>query len=65
MKPTPVNLWLSLAVSPFLLSYLGLRSLNHWLMELGQESEEIFRGDRLPLLNIPETDPPNSVNSDQ
>ena len=62
MKTQPIELWLSLAVSPFLLSYLGLGSLNHWLIELGQESEELFRGDRLPLLNIPDQLP---VKSDQ
>jgi len=53
MKTQPIELWLSLAVSPFLLSYLALRSLNHWLIELGQESEELFRGDRLPLPIFP------------
>jgi hypothetical protein len=62
MKPQPIDLWLSLAVSPFLLSYLGLSSINNWLIEVGKDSEEIFRGDRLPLLNIPDQSP---VNSDQ
>ena len=60
MKTQPSELWLSLAVSPFLLSYLGLRSINNWLIEVGKDSEEIFRGDRLPLLNIPEQLPVNS-----
>jgi hypothetical protein len=36
--------------------------MNNWLIEVGKDSEEIFRGDRLPLLNIPDQLP---VNSDQ
>ncbi|CAO5022171.1 hypothetical protein [Microcystis aeruginosa] len=60
MKTKPIELWLSLAVSPLLLSYLALRSLDHWLIELGRESEEVFRGDRLPLLNIADQLPVNS-----
>lgn len=60
MKTQPIELWLSLAVSPLLLSYLALRFLDHWLIELGRESEEVFRGDRLPLLNIADQLPVNS-----
>ncbi len=35
---------------------LAFRSLTQSLIELGQASEEIFRGDRLPILNFPEPD---------
>lgn len=48
------TLWLSLVTSPFLLSLVALQSVVEGLIELGQASEEIFRGDRLPILNIPE-----------
>lgn len=56
MKKSATTLWLSLATSPFLLTYLGLRSVTQWLTEAGKNSEEVFRGDRLPVLNFPESD---------
>ncbi|OKH26857.1 hypothetical protein NIES593_02135 [Hydrococcus rivularis NIES-593] len=52
----PVSLWLSLATTPFVLGMLAFRSLTQSLIELGQASEEVFRGDRLPILNFPEPD---------
>jgi hypothetical protein len=42
----PSTLWLIFAA----------RSLTRSLIELGQASEEVFRGDRLPILNFPEPD---------
>jgi hypothetical protein len=48
------NLWLALATSPFLVGILAARSLNQTLIDIGQASEEILRGDRLPILNFPE-----------
>ena len=51
-----LTLWLSLVTSPFLLSLIVFQSILEGLMELGQASEELFRGDRLPILNIPEED---------
>lgn len=54
MKKSDVNWWLSLSTAPFVLTYLGVQSLSHWLIEMGQASEEVFRGDRLPILNSPE-----------
>lgn len=59
MKKSETTLWLSLATSPFLLAYLGLRSVSDWLTEAGLLSEEVFRGDRLPLLKFPESDSQN------
>ncbi len=55
MKKSPLDGWLSLAVSPFFLTYLGIRSIHEWSIEVGKASEELFRGDRLPVLRIPET----------
>jgi hypothetical protein len=48
------TLWVSLATFPVLLGILAAHSLAENLRELGQASEEIFRGDRLPILNFPE-----------
>jgi hypothetical protein len=55
-SPLPASLWLSLATTPFLLGIVAVRSLTQSLIELGQASEEVFRGDRLPILNFPEPD---------
>lgn len=46
-----VNLSLSLMTFPLLMGLATVNYLHHNLIELGQLSEEIFRGDRLPLLN--------------
>ncbi len=48
------NLWLSLLTPPFLLGLTTIASVTQGLTELGQMSEEIFRGERLPLLNFPD-----------
>lgn len=52
--PNPAALWVSFATVPVLLGILLAHSLAENLKDLGQASEEIFRGDRLPLLNFPE-----------
>jgi hypothetical protein len=44
---------LSLATTPVLVGLWGVRTLNDWLQDLGDISEEIWRGDRLPVLNFP------------
>ena len=44
---------LSLATCPFLVGLLGNKAINELLLEVGLYSEEIFRGDRLPMLNFP------------
>jgi hypothetical protein len=48
------TIWLSLASAPFLLSYLALESLTGTLIEFGLSSEELFRGNRLPILHFPD-----------
>ena len=52
--PNSATIWVSLATVPVLFGILAAHSLAENLRELGQASEEIFRGDRLPLLNFPE-----------
>lgn len=43
---------LSLSTAPLLLVLVGSRALATAFQEMGQTSEEIFRGDRLPVLKI-------------
>ncbi len=47
-------LGLSLATCPFIVSILLLRFLGELLENCGEVSEEIFRAEQLPLLNITE-----------
>lgn len=51
------QLLLSVSTAPLLLVLVGSRALIATLQELGQTSEEIFRGDRLPVLNISSQQP--------
>lgn len=46
-------LGLSIATSPFIISILTLYLLTEFMTELGEASEEIFRSERLPILNFP------------
>ncbi|MBD2258539.1 hypothetical protein [Pseudanabaena sp. FACHB-2040] len=50
----PADLWLSLLTPPLLVGIVGIRSLADALQQVGLASEELFRGDRLPSLTIPE-----------
>jgi hypothetical protein len=45
---------LSCATFPLLLAIGALPCLTKTLVELGEMSEEVFRGDRLPVLSFPE-----------
>ncbi|QDZ39030.1 hypothetical protein FRE64_03205 [Euhalothece natronophila Z-M001] len=51
-KPEQTELALSLLTVPFLGALFGSRSLLDGLTSLGEASEEIFRGDRLPILHL-------------
>ncbi|MGB3695189.1 MAG: hypothetical protein WA865_14835 [Spirulinaceae cyanobacterium] len=44
---------LSFLTMPFLLGVMAADSIAESLIDLGQASEEIFRGDHLPLLHLP------------
>ncbi len=50
------SLLLSAATFPLLVSLDLLKRGSQQLTELGELSEEIFRGDRLPLLPFPKPD---------
>jgi hypothetical protein len=54
MKKLDVNVCLSVATIPVLIGFLAIRATAKALGELGEKSEEVFRGDRLPLLHFPE-----------
>ena len=48
----PTELLLSLSTAPLLLILIGSRAVAVLMREMGQTSEELFRGDRLPILKI-------------
>lgn len=55
--PDLASEWLlGLATAPVLLGLWGARVAGEWLQELSDLSEEIWRGDRLPVLNFPTTE---------
>jgi hypothetical protein len=49
---SPTQLLLSLGAVPLLAVLVGGKALEKLMQEMGQASEEIFRGDRLPILKI-------------
>ncbi len=52
----PSNWLLSLATAPLLVGLVGSRLISNFILELSESSEEILRGDRLPVLHFPETE---------
>lgn len=48
----PCEMILAVSTLPAILSLLAMRTLADAAIGIGQASEEIFRGDRLPVLNI-------------
>jgi hypothetical protein len=64
ISKAPVKLLVSIATVPTLTAIVGLRALLQQVQALANNSEEIFRGDRLPLLPFPEPSAqPSSPNS--
>ncbi|WP_233746116.1 hypothetical protein [Leptodesmis sichuanensis] len=57
----PVDLLISLTTVPLLVGLVGTKALTQVAQELGQLSEEVFRGDRLPLLKFPSQ--PSSIDT--
>jgi hypothetical protein len=65
ISQAPVKLLVSIATVPTLAAIVGLQAILLQVQTLANNSEEIFRGDRLPLLPFPEpfpepSQPPNS-----
>ena len=51
--PVSAEFLISLATGPMLLGILSVKSLSEFVQQIGVASEEIFRGDRLPVLTMP------------
>jgi len=51
------ELLLSLATGPMIVGVISLNTIGSWLQQVGEASEEVFRGDRLPILPFPDTPP--------
>ncbi len=51
------TIWLSIVTGPCLLTVMTAQSLLENLQEVGKASEEVFRGERLPILKFPENQP--------
>lgn len=51
-SPLPSDLLLSLSTAPVLLGIVSLHALGRLTVELGEVSEELLRGDRLPVLHF-------------
>jgi hypothetical protein len=54
------SLLISLAATPWLVTIVTLKAANGFLEQLGLASEEIFRGDRLPVLHLPASETPKA-----
>lgn len=53
--PIPSDILLSLAALPMLGGLLVVSSAAKFVVSIGVESEEVFRGSRLPVLNFPQS----------
>ena len=47
------SLLVSLAATPWLLTIVAIQATSQMLEQIGLSSEEIFRGDRLPVIHMP------------
>lgn len=56
----PTKILLSLSTAPLLVLLIGSKALAEVMRDMGQATEEIFRGDRLPILKISQTSHPRS-----
>jgi hypothetical protein len=54
LDSTSLLFGISVASVPSLLVFVVMQSVSHHLEQLGVGSEEVFRGDRLPILPFPD-----------
>jgi hypothetical protein len=54
MSVVPPSLLVSLAATPWLVTIVTVHAAGGFLEQLGLTSEEMFRGDRLPVLRLPD-----------
>ncbi|MGC1310464.1 MAG: hypothetical protein WA885_24805 [Phormidesmis sp.] len=59
--PLATDLALGLGTVPLLLLLASSRLVAEGLTQLGQQSEEVFRGDRLPTLPLMDSSPAASI----
>ena len=52
----PSDIILSFATAPLLFGLLASKAAVELIATIGSSSEELFRGDRLPVLNFPRQD---------
>lgn len=52
-----VEVAVGLVTVPMLMTLVGAKALADTVQHLGLWSEELFRGDRLPVLNVPPSPP--------
>lgn len=53
VEDLPAPLLLSLATMPLIVGLWGVKAMGGFLRDLGEASEEVFRGERLPVLHFP------------
>lgn len=53
--PVPSDILLSLVVLPMLGGLVAAGAAAEFVASIGVESEEVFRGSRLPVLNFPQS----------
>jgi hypothetical protein len=54
IPPISPTICLSVATIIFLSTAIAVKLLGETLIEIGEASEEVFRGDRLPILHLSE-----------
>jgi hypothetical protein len=57
------SLLVSLAATPWLAAIVSMRAAGEFIEQLGLASEEVFRGDRLPVLHLDDR-PSDSIPDD-
>lgn len=55
---------LSILSPPFLLTIIAIENLQKSLIDMGKASEEVFRGERLPILNSPRNRTNSTINQE-
>jgi hypothetical protein len=63
-KTRSTGILVSLGAAPLLVGILGARAIATAMQEMGAASEELFRGDRLPVLKITSPDVGNADQQD-
>ncbi|HEY9809982.1 MAG TPA: hypothetical protein V6D13_11700 [Halomicronema sp.] len=57
VEDIPAKVLLSFVTMPVIVGLWGVQAVGGLVRNLGEASEEVFRGERLPVLNFPLTPP--------